>query len=112
MGPSLPLSRPRSGTAGNLQRFSPHYSCASDGRCAPTSIRLKVERRNITEYVFQDTAGEVTFFKQKPVLKEVMRTVEEMAERVYGPRRKSEQSSKKRHTSKRSRVRTYLLGPE
>ena len=74
-------------------------------------LLLVYEGLNITEEAFQDTAGEVIFFKQKPVLKEVMRTVEEMAERVYGPRRKSEQSNKRR-TSKRSRVRTYLLGPE
>src|SRR5437588_10966002 len=75
-------------------------------------LLLVYEGLNITEEAFQDTAGEVIFFKQKPVLKEVMRTVEEMAERVYGPRRKPERSSKKRRTSKRSRVRTYLLGPE
>ncbi|OLE02550.1 MAG: hypothetical protein AUG82_08250 [Ktedonobacter sp. 13_1_20CM_4_53_11] len=75
-------------------------------------LLLVYEGLNITEEAFQDTAGEVIFFKQKPVLKEVMSTVEEMAERVYGPRRKPERSSKKRRTSKRSRVRTYLLGPE
>lgn len=41
---------------------------------------------NVTEEAFQDTASEVIFFQQKPVLKEIMETVEEMAERLYGPR--------------------------
>jgi uncharacterized protein len=41
---------------------------------------------NVTEEAFQDAASEVIFFQQKPVLKEVMETVERMAERVYGPR--------------------------
>src|SRR5437763_15699298 len=39
-----------------------------------------------TEDAFQDAASEVIFFQNKPVLKEVMETVEAMAERVYGPR--------------------------
>lgn len=43
----------------------------------------------IADDAFQDTASEVIFFSQKPVLKEVMEVVEEMAERLYGPRRKS-----------------------
>jgi len=38
--------------------------------------------------VFDDAASEVIFFQQKPVLKEVMETVEAMAERIYGPRLK------------------------
>jgi predicted nuclease of restriction endonuclease-like RecB superfamily len=43
---------------------------------------------NVTEEAFQDTASEVIFFQQKPVLKEVMEAVERMAEQVYGPRTK------------------------
>ena len=35
---------------------------------------------NVTEDAFQDVASEVIFFQQKPVLKEVMETVEKMAE--------------------------------
>jgi uncharacterized protein len=58
---------------------------------------------NVTEEVFQDTASQVIFFQQKPVLKEVMETVEEMAERIYGPRTKPEPRSKRRHASKHSR---------
>jgi len=42
----------------------------------------------ITEDAFDDAASEVIFFQQKPVLKEVMETVEAMANRLYGPRRK------------------------
>ena len=57
---------------------------------------------NIADDAFQDTASEVIFFSQKPVLKEVMETVEEMAERIYGPRTKPERKSKRRHTSKHS----------
>jgi predicted nuclease of restriction endonuclease-like RecB superfamily len=54
---------------------------------------------NVTEEVFQDSASQVIFFQEKPVLKEVMATVEAMAERIYGPRRKSE----KRRAAKRPR---------
>ncbi len=52
---------------------------------------------NVTEEAFQGAASQVIFFQEKPVLKEMMETVEAMAERIYGPRRKSE----KRRTSKR-----------
>ncbi|HZU71005.1 MAG TPA: DUF790 family protein [Ktedonobacteraceae bacterium] len=48
---------------------------------------------NIAGDVFQDTASEVIFFAQKPVLKEVMERVEEMAGRIYGPRKKSDKKN-------------------
>ena len=54
---------------------------------------------NVTEEAFQGAASQVIFFQEKPVLKEVMATVEAMAERIYGPRRKSE----KRRAVKRPR---------
>lgn len=57
---------------------------------------------NVTEDAFQDIASEVIFFQQKPVLKEVMDTVEAMAEYVYGPRLKCERTSKKQRTTKSS----------
>lgn len=41
---------------------------------------------NVTEETFQETASEIIFFQQKPVLKEVMEAVERMAEQVYGPK--------------------------
>jgi len=49
---------------------------------------------NVTEEAFQEAASEVIFFQNKPVLKEVMETVESMAERLYGPRRKREKGRK------------------
>lgn len=58
---------------------------------------------NVTEEAFQDTASQVIFFQEKPVLKEVMKTVEAMAERIYGPCAKPEHRSTKRRTAKRSR---------
>ncbi len=60
-------------------------------------LLLVYQGLKITEDAFQDTASQVIFFKQKPVLKEVMQTVEEMANRLYGPRPKRE----KRRISKR-----------
>jgi len=58
---------------------------------------------NVTEEAFQDAASQVIFFQHKPVLKEVMETVEEMAERIYGPRTKPERRSKRRRTLKHFR---------
>ena len=55
---------------------------------------------NVTEEAFQDAASQVIFFQQKPVLKEVMETVEEMANRIYGPRQKHGHRGKKRCTVK------------
>ena len=55
---------------------------------------------NVTEEAFQDAASQVIFFHQKPVLKEVMETVEEMANRIYGPRQKHGHRGKKRCTVK------------
>jgi predicted nuclease of restriction endonuclease-like RecB superfamily len=60
-------------------------------------LLLVYQGLKITEDAFQDTTSQVIFFKQKPVLKEVMQTVEEMANRLYGPRPKRE----KRRISKR-----------
>src|SRR5260221_180973 len=62
--------------------------------CAPLLL-LVYEGLKITEEAFQDVASEVIFFKQKPVLKEVMKTVEEMADRVYGPSAKRKRKSVK-----------------
>ncbi len=58
---------------------------------------------NVTEEAFQDVASEVIFFQQKPVLKEVMDTVEEMADRIYGPRQKPQHKSEKRRPAKKPR---------
>ena len=58
---------------------------------------------NVTEEAFQGAASQVIFFQEKPVLKEVMKTVEEMAERIYGPRTKPERIGKKQRKPKHSR---------
>lgn len=50
----------------------------------------------ITEDAFQDSASEVIFFQQKPVIKDVMETVEKMADRVYGPRHKPEREKRRK----------------
>jgi predicted nuclease of restriction endonuclease-like RecB superfamily len=55
---------------------------------------------NVTEEAFLDAASQVIFFQEKPVLKEVMETVEAMAERIYGPRPKRE----KRERAKKPRA--------
>ena len=62
---------------------------------------------NVTEEAFQGVASEVIFFQNKPVLKEVLETVEAMAERLYGPRRKHARVSEKRRTAKRKRGGDY-----
>jgi hypothetical protein len=66
-------------------------------------LLLVYQGLKIADDAFEDTASEVIFFSQKPVLKEVMETVEEMAERIYGPRIKLERKSKRRRTPKHSR---------
>jgi predicted nuclease of restriction endonuclease-like RecB superfamily len=58
----------------------------------------------ITEDAFDDAASEVIFFQQKPVLKEVMETVDAMAERIYGPRKKSVKRRKKASIGKGSPI--------
>jgi predicted nuclease of restriction endonuclease-like RecB superfamily len=57
-------------------------------------LLLVYQGLNVTEEAFQDVASEVIFFQQKPVLKEVMETVEAMADRLYGPRQKQKQERK------------------
>jgi predicted nuclease of restriction endonuclease-like RecB superfamily len=54
-------------------------------RCA-NLLLLVYEGLNITEDAFQDVPGEVIFFRNKPVLKTVLDTVNSMADRIYGPR--------------------------
>ena len=49
---------------------------------------------NVTEEAFEGSASEVIFFQNKPVLKEVMQTVEAMANRIYGPRPKRKRMKK------------------
>jgi predicted nuclease of restriction endonuclease-like RecB superfamily len=51
-------------------------------------LLLVYQGLNVTEEAFEGSASEVIFFQNKPVLKEVMGTVEAMADRIYGPRPK------------------------
>jgi uncharacterized protein len=48
-------------------------------------LLLVSDRLNLTDQIFEDTPGEVLFFHEKPVLKDVMAAVEAIALRVYGP---------------------------
>jgi uncharacterized protein len=70
-----------------------------------SSLLLLVYRGlKITEDAFEETASEILFFHQSPILKEVMETVEKMAERLYGPRttRKRKRSTRRASHSNRS----------
>ena len=57
-------------------------------------LLLVYQGLNVTEEAFEGTASEVIFFQNKPVLKEVMETVEAMANRIYGPRPKPKRKKK------------------
>src|SRR5579863_4583287 len=49
-------------------------------------LLLVYQGLNITEKSFGDVASEIIFFQQKPVVKDVIATIDVMAERLYGPR--------------------------
>lgn len=53
---------------------------------------------NLSAEDFSDVASQVIFFQQKPVLKEVMAAIEQMAEQLYGPYVKPELSLEERET--------------
>ncbi len=57
-------------------------------------LLLLYQGLNVTEEAFEGTASEVIFFQNKPVLKEVMQTVEAMANRIYGKRPKQKRTMK------------------
>jgi predicted nuclease of restriction endonuclease-like RecB superfamily len=66
-------------------------------RCAHLLL-LVYEGLNITEEAFQDVPGEVLFFRNKPVLKTVLDAVNNMAERLYGPRPIYKMKEQTQHT--------------
>lgn len=70
-------------------------------RCAHLLL-LVYEGLNITEEAFQDVPGEVIFFRNKPVLKTVLDTVNSMADRIYGSRLTHKTNGKMRHTPNQS----------
>ena len=55
-----------------------------EARCAHMIV-LVYEHLNVTEEDFSDIESEVIFFKEKPVIKQIMPVVEALAERIYGP---------------------------
>src|SRR6266480_2159869 len=57
-------------------------------------LLLVYQGLNVTEEAFEGSESEVIFFQNKPVLKEVMATVEAMANRIYGPRPKRKRKKK------------------
>jgi uncharacterized protein len=57
-------------------------------------LLLVYQGLNVTEDAFEGSASEVIFFQNKPVLKEVMETVEAMANSIYGPRPKRKRKKK------------------
>ncbi|MBV9228438.1 MAG: DUF790 family protein [Chloroflexi bacterium] len=59
-------------------------------------LLLVYEGVNLTPDKLQDVPGEVLYFKQKPILKDVMSAVETMAMRVYGPPPKPERAKRRK----------------
>ncbi len=64
-------------------------------------LLLVYEGLNLSADAFEETASEALFFPRKPVLQEVMAAVENLADRVYGPRVKRIRASGKQRTAKR-----------
>ena len=64
-------------------------------------LLLVYQGLNVTEEAFRDSASEVIFFQQKPVVKDVIATVNAMAERIYGPRVIEKPQAKPKKKSKR-----------
>jgi hypothetical protein len=55
----------------------------------PNLILLVYENLKVTREDFGKIPGELLFFKEKPVIKDIMAAVEALAERLYGPLEKS-----------------------
>lgn len=56
---------------------------------------------NLSAEAFEDTASEAIFFTRKPVVQEVMASVDALAERLYGPRPKKIAPPRKRKSTKK-----------
>ena len=62
---------------------------------------------NLGATAFEGAASEVIFFRGKPVLKDVLAAVEQLAERIYGPTvPRTRIQSKRRSSKKRSSLET------
>jgi predicted nuclease of restriction endonuclease-like RecB superfamily len=55
-----------------------------EAQCAHMIV-LVYEHLNVTSEDVQDIGSEVIFFKEKPVIKQILPVVESLAERIYGP---------------------------
>lgn len=67
-------------------------------------LLLVSDHLNLTNQAFEDSPSEVLFFHEKPVLKEVMSTVEMIALREYGPPpqpQRKQQATKSRQSRKK-----------
>ncbi len=73
-------------------------------------LLLVYQGLNIAEDAFRDVTSEVLFFQHKPVLKEVMEMVDNMAERLYGPRAKRKRARSPRRTQEASETLPALGG--
>src|SRR5215469_17993153 len=51
----------------------------------PNLLLLVYEHLKVTREDFGQIQGELLFFKEKPVIKDVMAAVEALAEKLYGP---------------------------
>lgn len=56
---------------------------------------------NLSAEAFEDTASEAIFFTRKPVVQEVMASVDALAERLYGPRPKKIALPRKQKSAKK-----------
>lgn len=70
-------------------------------RCAHLLL-LVYEGLNVTEEDFEDVSSEVLFFRNKPVLKTVLDTVDSMAERIYGPRPAQKEKKQRKSGNQRT----------
>ena len=59
----------------------------------PNLLLLVYENLKVTREDFGKIPGELLFFKEKPVIKDIMATVEALAERLYGPLAKPEKKA-------------------
>ncbi len=73
-------------------------------------LLLVYQGLNVTQDAFDGTASEVIFFQQKPVLKEVMETIEAMADRLYGPYQKPARPKKASPKKKRQKTKADKEG--
>ncbi len=60
----------------------------------PNLLLLVYESLKVTREDFGSIPGELIFFKEKPVIKDIMAAVEALADKLYGPLEKPEKKPK------------------